>query len=284
MTSSGTATGEEQARVCASLTRRDRPRDDSTPTNRRAQTAASMIHKPDGGFLCRPAPGYYGMRNKRKRTRPVSINTTKRRSGTASVSAALLSSLFIGHGISGNGLIVADDTADSNPFAAGCLRAKLGPEWRVRVCSSDDIHNNRKSNSTSSQSHCSVPEFNYPEIRIAPGNWESSIFQAYITQIVLSEILGVPSTLESGSRDVLLSFYDETNSFPYPNRAYGYDDLKIANEAPGGDCAYVLKQDAEATCAHVLPEVWAGQEAAWTEARKEGYIEPPEGKERLAEK
>lgn len=103
-------------------------------------------------------------------------------------------------------------------------------------------------------------------------------------QIVLSEILGVPSTLESGSRDFLLSFYDEANSFPYPNRAYGYNDLKIANAAPGGDCTHVLKQDTEATCAHVLPEVWAGQKAAWTEARKEGYIEPPEGKKKLGEK
>ena len=241
------------------------------------------MHKSDGGILCRPAPGY-GMRNKRKRTRPVSSNTTKRRSGTVSVSAALLSGLFIGYGISGSGLIAADAGADSNPFAAGCLRSKLGPVWRVRVCNSDDVHNNKKSNSTSSQSRCSRPEFNYPEIRIAPGNWESSIFQAYIMQIVLSEILGVPSTLESGSRDVLLSFYDETKSFPYPNRAYGYDDLRIANAAPGGDCTHVLNQDAEATCAHVLPEVWAGQKAAWTEAQKEGYIEPPEGKDRLAEK
>ena len=100
-------------------------------------------------------------------------------------------------------------------------------------------------------------------------------------QIVLSEILGVPSTLESGSRDVLLSFYDETNSFPYPNRAYGYDDLRIANEAPGGDCTYVLNQVASASCAHVLPEVWAGQKAAWAEAQKEGYIESPEGKKKL---
>lgn len=278
VSSAAPACGEEQARLCASLTRHDRPRDDSTPTERRAHTVASMMHKPDGGILCRPAPGY-GTRNKRKRTRPVSINTTKRRSGTASVSAVLLSGLFVGFGISGNGLLVAD--ADSNPFAAGCLRSKLGPEWRVRVCNSDDIHNNRKSNSTSSESRCSRPEFDYPEIRIAPGNWESSIFQAYITQIVLSEILGVPSTLESGSRDVLLSFYDETNSFPYPSRAYGYDDLRIANKAPGGDCTYILKQDAEATCAHVLPEVWAGQKAAWTDARKEGYIEPPEGKKKL---
>jgi len=222
------------------------------------------------------------MRNKGKRTRPVSF-TTERRSVAASVSAAVLFCLIIGGSISGGGLAVADAGAgaNSNPFAAGCLRSKLGAEWRVRVCNSDDIHNNNKksnSNSTSSQSHCSVPEFDYPEIRIAPGNWESSIFQAYITQIVLSEILGVPSTLESGSRDVLLSFYDETNSFPYPNRAYGYDDLRIANKAPGGDCTYVLNQDAEATCAHVLPEVWAGQKAAWAEAQKEGYIEPPEGK------
>jgi len=171
--------------------------------------------------------------------------------------------------------------AGANPYASGCLRTKLGPEWRVRVCNSDDdaaaTSAAGETNGTSSDVHCSVPDFNYPEIRIAPGNWESSIFQSFVSQIVLSEILGVPSTLETGSRDVLLSFYDERGAFPYPTRAYGWDDLRTANEAPNGDCTYVLRQDAEATCANVLPEVWAGQKAAWSEARNQGYIEPPVG-------
>ena len=262
--------------VCAYLSRQhDRPRDASMPTNRRAFTAG--MHQSDGILYRSPD---CGMRNKRKRTRPV--NTT-RRSVTASVSAAALSTSLIigGGGSTGRGLLAAADASVSaNPFAAGCLRSKLGPEWRVRVCNSDDdVANSTSANKSSS--HCSRPEFDYPEIRIAPGNWESSIFQAYITQIVLSEILGVPSTLESGSRDVLLSFYDDDSAFPYPNRAYGYEDLRVANAAPGGDCTYVLSHDAGATCAHVLPEVWAGQRAAWTEARKEGYIEPPEGKKKL---
>lgn len=72
------------------------------------------------------------MRNKGKRTRPVSI-TAERRSVAASVSAAALFGLIIGGSISGGGLVVADAGADFNPFAAGCLRSKLGAEWRVRV-------------------------------------------------------------------------------------------------------------------------------------------------------
>ena len=102
----------------------------------------------------------------------------------------------------------------ANPLVSGCLRAKLGSEWRVRVCNSDDANNN----STSPQGHCSVPDFNYPEIRIAPGNWESSIFQAYITQIVLSEILGVPATLESGSTLQVFHTAPSPVETPHPNK------------------------------------------------------------------
>ena len=76
------------------------------------------------------------MRNKGKRTRPVSFSA-ERQSIAASVhvavSAAALFGLIIGGSISGGGLVVADAGADFNPFAAGCLRSKLGAEWRVRV-------------------------------------------------------------------------------------------------------------------------------------------------------
>jgi len=215
---------------------------------------------------------------KRKRSRP------GRRSATASLtgycsSLIVLSASVLSHLLASGGLHVA--AAGANPYASGCLRAKLGSERRVRVCNSDDASAERNKNGTSthntSEGRCAMPEFDYPEIRIAPGNWESSIFQSFIMQIALSEILGVPCSIESGSRDVLLSFYDESNAFPYPNRAYGWDDLKTANAAPRGDCTYVLDQVEDATCAHILPEVWAGQRTAWTEARTEGFIEPPEG-------
>ena len=39
---------------------------------------------------------------------------------------------------------------------------------------------------------------NHPEIRIFAYDWESSLFQAWILQILLSELLDIPATIETG--------------------------------------------------------------------------------------
>lgn len=111
-----------------------------------------------------------------------------------------------------------------NPYASGCLRAKLGSKEfpNHRVCNSDD---DGYTDVGTAVLGCAKPDFDYPEIRIGAGNWETSIFQSYVLQIVLSEMVGVPATIESGSPDTLLSFYDEESRFPFPNRAYPYEDI-----------------------------------------------------------
>ena len=151
----------------------------------------------------------------------------------------------------------------TNPFASGCLRTLLGSENfpNKRVCNSDD-------GTDPDTSVCDLPDphFNYTEVRIAPGNWESTLFNAYILQILLSELLGVPATLETGD-DVLvdedtgqarpgrlMSFYDPANGFPYPSQAYQFDSLEVAN-AHGGDCIAARLQSADPKpCAHLIPE------------------------------
>ena len=151
----------------------------------------------------------------------------------------------------------------TNPFASGCLRTLLGSENfpNKRVCNSDD-------GTDPDTSVCDLPDpnFNYTEVRIAPGNWESTLFNAYILQILLSELLGVPATLETGD-DVLvdedtgqarpgrlMSFYDPANGFPYPSQAYQFDSLEVAN-AHGGDCIAAREHSADPKpCAHLIPE------------------------------
>lgn len=156
--------------------------------------------------------------------------------------------------------------ACTNPFASGCLRTLLGSDIfpNKRVCNSDD-------GTDPDPSVCDLPDpnFNYTEVRIAPGNWESTMFNGYILQILLSELLGVPTTLETGDDIVvddstntgqvqagrLMSFYDPANGFPYPSRAYQFDSLEVAN-AHGGDCIAARRQSTDPKpCAHLIPEV-----------------------------
>lgn len=58
-----------------------------------------------------------------------------------------------------------------NPFSKGCLQTLAGrnldaEHYNLRVCNSAD---GKESND------CIPPKFEYDEVRIAPGNWESSI-------------------------------------------------------------------------------------------------------------
>jgi hypothetical protein len=78
-----------------------------------------------------------------------------------------------------------------------------------RVCNSNDPPDRRYqiNNATQHQQPgqefltCRQPEFDYLEIRIATGNWDSATMLGWLTQIILSELLGVPTTIESGSRE-----------------------------------------------------------------------------------
>ena len=83
-----------------------------------------------------------------------------------------------------------------NPFAKGCLitvaeergeldilSEKLGKRFRhlERVCNSNDAFKGRDDDDCVEE-----PGHQYSEIRIAPGNWDSSILLSWILQILLS--------------------------------------------------------------------------------------------------
>ena len=81
----------------------------------------------------------------------------------------------------------------------------LGGDWesKIRVCSSGD------SPDAAANGYCRVSaleEF-YTEVRTLVLGWETTYFQAWIFQILLSEVLQVPSSIETGYVDKSVDFY-----------------------------------------------------------------------------
>jgi len=127
---------------------------------------------------------------------------------------------------------------------------------RVRVCNSDDHI------STEEKGNCRAEKggrnsFNYTEVRIGIGPWDSIQYEAWILQILLSEILDVPTSTESGHPDVNLNFYnlEDTSRDAHHSGKEHYAPLKKAAEV--GDCRKLRKNnDIYEPCAHIWTEVF----------------------------
>ena len=136
----------------------------------------------------------------------------------------------------------------TNPFVQGCL---VDSDQRPikRVCSSAD---------EGSTKNCSPNELDFPEIRLFPGNWESSMFIAWFSQIFLSEILRVPVTIETGDADKNMEFYSPKNDFDYPSMGYHWKALETASKLAGDQCPTSKLPSATSykACAHAMLEVW----------------------------
>lgn len=168
----------------------------------------------------------------------------------------------------------ANTKACSNPFESGCLYQRL-PGWdQKRVCNSEDSDETIQ-NGVCVLSHFAGSNSEYPEVRIASGNWESITFNAWLLQILYSEILGVPTTLEPGIREAaVVDFYHPTGGWEWGEskvfeafeRAHELQDCRKANRAAG---------DGYEACANISPEFW--NPGPWTaESVKNGIMEPPE--------
>jgi hypothetical protein len=135
-----------------------------------------------------------------------------------------------------------------NPFTdGGCLYQRKANWTKKRVCTSNDTPENEK------LGYCEPNIFDYGEIRILSQNWESSFFETWILQTVLSEMLGVPTSVETAKRNVTVDFYD-----PSARVEYGVSDdsgcLERANDL--GDCSLVSHDNEYECCAHFIPELW----------------------------
>ena len=125
----------------------------------------------------------------------------------------------------------------------------------VRVCSSNDDP------SSAELGFCRPPDLQlgYTEIRILSQNWESSFFSTWIVQVLLSEILGVPTSVETGSPGKSVDFYDIGNAMDY-GISNDYKALEMATEYE--DCRLVMekninsKNDEYQSCGHIILETW----------------------------
>lgn len=138
-----------------------------------------------------------------------------------------------------------------NPYDEGCLYS-YGLQDVRRTCNSEDTD----------MTKCSNNDLNYMEIRIHTGDWESITYESWIIQILMSEILHVPTTIDSGfGNEESLNFYNSRGEYSY-GRYTLYDSLSAAYNSKDGDCVPIIQgeklHNPNVTCAHVIPESWRG--------------------------
>ena len=150
----------------------------------------------------------------------------------------------------------------SNPYARGCLHTKIPSLFpKPRVCNSDDpveLHG----------IVCSVPPFpdEYLEIRVGSGNWVSGTALSMLTQIILSEILGVPTTSETSRFNMTRNLYDIHGRLDMVGTVNSVAVGTPSNMTlvAGGDCrpvtsiegGFVTTEEEYYACTHFVPEFW----------------------------
>ncbi|KAL3916978.1 MAG: hypothetical protein SGILL_004927, partial [Bacillariaceae sp.] len=179
----------------------------------------------------------------------------------------------------------------TNPYAnGGCLWNKLRdrsnnattfPLLKKRTCNSQDPPE------AVLKGYCTPSEFGYTEVRIEIQNWDSATFITWLLQIILSEMLGVPSSIETSFKEAPANLYQPHSLFGI---GWADDERALNRSSRFGDCVpfttkpvlgegsgieYEVGNDLEypgyLACAHVISE-----SAGWWTAPyiKEGMLEP----------
>mmetsp|Transcript_23604 Transcript_23604/g.55701 ORF Transcript_23604/g.55701 Transcript_23604/m.55701 type:complete len:684 (-) Transcript_23604:791-2842(-) len=122
----------------------------------------------------------------------------------------------------------------------------------------------------------------YKEVRIFGGGWDSRVFSTWVLQILLSELLGVPTTVENGlTTSAQLNFYAAEDGL-LTDKVLGASNTKnpalaTAYEARG-DCSAVQAErhkqdDAYQPCAHFAAENWDAEHKLAQQAIEEDKLE-----------
>jgi len=171
---------------------------------------------------------------------------------------------------------VCVDGVCSNPFQSGCLRSYLGEKMfpNKRVCNSDDSPDAAKTGL------CNISPFDYDEIRILNMDWSAPMMSSWIMQIILSEVLQVPTTIETSSPDKHFNFHDSEMPHDFAHMTYDFQAIRTATEV--GDCRKLNSKESKAevpyrSCAHIMPMVSeAGQRDKIQELRDDAIINLPQ--------
>ncbi|CAB9504022.1 expressed unknown protein [Seminavis robusta] len=182
------------------------------------------------------------------------------------LSLANLTSLSIAGTGSGSGSGTVTGNANlsaaissSNPFYSGCLH-KVIPDRPKRVCNSDDVRlfgfGNGNDHEEYMYDFCSAPGIDYMEIRVMLANWESSVIVGWLIQIILSEYLSVPTTIEAGSHGEIKSFYDPLSRLDFISHNNA-NAVAFSAQMENGDCRLADKtKNNYQPCAHISSESW----------------------------
>lgn len=167
-------------------------------------------------------------------------------------------------------------TVAANPYQKGCLYSK-NLTGRVRVCGSEDGPD------AVASGLCEMPAMDYPEIRLVPGNWESCFFETWILQILLSEILRIPTSIEMGNSEGALSLYHPDSPMDYPTDYSLHDTAFVNAFEANGQCDKVVAANANRPeedyqqCGHFSPETWSGLKADFQDLVYRGKLDPIQG-------
>ena len=136
------------------------------------------------------------------------------------------------------GVSVCEDGLCTNPYEQGCLKAyaethgKKNLTWmketvleKIRICNSDDDadKDNDDSRRVGGNALCRNPDwkghFNWGEIRIGSSIDSDSLLYSWMLQIILTEVLEVPATIEHfvNKTNGKGSFYDRKLLYPHIN-------------------------------------------------------------------
>jgi hypothetical protein len=157
----------------------------------------------------------------------------------------------------------------TNPFHGGGCLAKMLPGWtKLRVCHSEDPPE------AAVLGHCRPGALGYAEVRIIALNWESSFFTAWIMQILLSEVLDVPVSIEAGAEGLVDDFYHLQNQLDYGPSEMEVLGLEAASKYL--DCRTVPKSTTTYTpCGHVSPELWEEDDGYYDNLLERNLLEEP---------
>lgn len=159
-----------------------------------------------------------------------------------------------------------------NPFVSGCLRDRLGDEnYTIRVCNSEDTD----------ERYCRNPRISYdPEIRLILQNWETVYYENWIIQIILSELLDVPTSIDSGIPN---NFYklNVTKSIEYDQEVDYYASLERAFTSNGCTTVSMASSSRDPKeherCGHFVTESWNARKEKVQNLVRSGIIESPQG-------
>ena len=137
---------------------------------------------------------------------------------------------------------------------AGCLRNYKNDDGPSRVCNSAD------SEETIQRGLCREPSNEEMEIRIYAYDWDTSKFQAWILQILFSELLDIPVSIETGNPNVDFNFYSPQEVGQSQGVRYNeFSNLERAlrHARIFGDCRLAERKVPAGyeACAHFSPEV-----------------------------